>query len=103
MRIKKDMLIRVISGNDKGKEGKVLFVLPKGNDQPFGVSSFSESLNLPLKKFELITSSKISVSFLGSFFACSLLRPIPILAIFLPQGKSQKYPGNTSSIKCNSI
>ena len=29
MKIKKDMLIRVVSGNDKGKEGKVLFVLPK--------------------------------------------------------------------------
>ena len=29
MKIKKGMLIRVVSGNDKGKEGKVLFVLPK--------------------------------------------------------------------------
>ena len=29
MKIKKGMLIKVISGNEKGKEGKVLFVLPK--------------------------------------------------------------------------
>ena len=29
MKIKKDMLVKVISGNERGKEGKVLFVLPK--------------------------------------------------------------------------
>ena len=29
MNIKKDMIVKVISGNNKGKEGKVLFVLSK--------------------------------------------------------------------------
>ena len=29
MKIKKDMLVKVVSGNDKGNEGKVLFVMPK--------------------------------------------------------------------------
>lgn len=31
MHIKKGMIVRVISGNDKGKEGKVLHIFPNSN------------------------------------------------------------------------